>query len=215
MLRNELSLKGDSEKLMGLILTEADRLEVFLTELLFFARAKPPDRQTVLLQDLIEETVELVRRHPAHFEGKIVTCSFRAPETRVSVDREQMKRVFVNLAVNALEAMETGGTLAVSTYVETEEAGLSRDGGPHATVEFQDSGEGIPPEDLGQVLEPFYSTKRSGTGLGLSIAHRIVEGHDGRLSIESSPGEGTKVRVHIPCSVADKVDMACDGQKAA
>ncbi|KPJ60792.1 MAG: hypothetical protein AMJ46_04805 [Latescibacteria bacterium DG_63] len=215
LLRNELSLEGDSERLMNLILKETDRLEVFLAELLFYARAKPPDRQIIHIQDLIEETVELVKRHPAYSRGKLVKCNFAASKTRVGLDREQMKRVFTNLAVNALEAMENTGTLAVSTCLEMDDAAAPGEGGSHVIVKFEDNGAGIPSEKLHRVLEPFYSTKKSGTGLGLSIAQRVVERHGGKLSIDSSLGKGTKVTVHIPCAVADRLDMVCDREKAA
>jgi PAS domain S-box-containing protein len=215
LLRSELSLEGDSDRLMGLILQETDRLDVFLTELLFYARAKPLDRQNVNLQSLIKETVEVLRCHPVFSDEKSVEYSFHAPEALVDIDWEQMKRVFTNLSVNALEAMEGRGTLSVSTRLETGAAKSERGDSASVVVEFKDRGAGIPAENLTDVLEPFYSTKKSGTGLGLSIAQRVVERHGGRLLIESLPGEGTKVAVHIPCSVADKVDMVCDGQKAA
>ncbi len=215
LLRNELSLEGDLDRLMALILQETDRLEVFLTELLFYARAKPLETQAVHLQDLIEETVDVVKRHPVYSNGKSIECSFHAPETWVDVDREQMKRVFTNLSVNALEAIQGYGSLTVMTRLKAGD--LRRSGGSKSEVivEFRDTGPGIPEEELSRVLEPFYSTKKSGTGLGLSIVQRVVERHGGRLMIESVPGEGTKVAIHIPCSVADKVEMVCDEKKVA
>ncbi|UCF79176.1 MAG: PAS domain S-box protein [Candidatus Eiseniibacteriota bacterium] len=215
LLKNELSPEGDSEELMGLILKETDRLEVFLTELLFYARAKPPEKQSVSLQELVEETVELLRRHPAYSERKVIECKFLTPDIHVNVDREQMKRVLVNLAVNALEAIDSKGTLTISTSLDAGAGEPPERHRPEATVEFKDNGQGIAPEDLCRILEPFYSTKGSGTGLGLSIAQRVLEGHGGKLSIESALGKGAKATIHIPCSVADRVDTACTNQKAA
>jgi len=215
LLTKELSLEGDSKRLMNLILKETDRLEVFLNELLFYARAKALELEVENLQQLINETVEIVRRHPAHSPGKTLTCRYHARETYARIDAEQMKRVFVNLAVNALEAIEDHGQLTIRTYAEEGRANGCSEPCPFLTVEFEDNGVGIPTESLNRVLEPFYSTKGSGTGLGLSIAQRVVERHNGRLSIESRPGKGTKVRVHIPRFVADRIDTTCLTRKAA
>lgn len=215
LLRKELSLEGDSQKLMDLILKEADRLEGFLKELLFYARAKALDFKEVNLQQLIDETVEVVRRHPAHSPGKTLRCKFHARETYAKLDAEQMKRVFVNLAVNALEAIEGHGQLTISTYVEDKRLNGRSEPCPFVVVEFEDNGVGIPTESLNRILEPFYSTKGSGTGLGLSIAQRVVERHNGKMSIESQPDKGTKVRVYIPHFVADRIDTTCLTHKAA
>jgi signal transduction histidine kinase len=126
-----------------------------------------------------------------------------------------MKRVFVNLAVNALEAIEGHGELTISTYVEEGRINGRSEPCQFVVVEFKDDGVGIPAENLNRVLEPFYSTKGSGTGLGLSIAQRVVERHNGKISIESRPNKGTKVRVHIPHFVADKINTTCLTRKAA
>jgi len=215
LLDKELSLDGDSKKLMNLISKETERLDVFLNELLFYARAKAPEERVVNLQQLINETIEIVRRHPAHSPGKTVTCRFDAKELYAKMDAEQMKRVFVNLAVNALEAIEGHGQLTIGTHVEEGRMNGYGQSCTFVVVEFEDNGVGIQAEDLERVLEPFYSTKGSGTGLGLSIAQRVVERHNGRLSIESQPGKGTKVRVHVRQFTADRIDTTCLTQRAA
>jgi signal transduction histidine kinase len=115
------------------------------------------------------------------------------PELRISVDAEQMRQVWLNLAANALEALGERGTLTV-TWVAR--------GADQVAVEFRDNGPGIPPEDLRRVGEPFFTTKRGGTGLGLAIAQRIVERHGGVLTLESVAGHGTTARVMLPGLVA-------------
>jgi signal transduction histidine kinase len=97
--------------------------------------------------------------------------------------------VWINLAINALEAMGDRGTLTVR-WRPAE--------GERVVVEFIDDGPGIPADDLRRVGEPFFTTKRGGTGLGLAIAQRIVERHGGTLEIESPPGRGTCARVALP-----------------
>jgi two-component system sensor histidine kinase PilS (NtrC family) len=215
LLTKEVSLRGDAKRLMGLIVKETDRLEVFLNELLFYARSKPLELQAVNLQELIRETIEVVKRHPAHSEGRTVSHLPHEAETWVSVDPEQMKRVFVNLSINALQALECGGEVVIRTGSEQGGAHWSRRGASSVVVEFEDNGVGIPAETMHRILEPFYSTKSSGTGLGLSIAQRVVERHEGRLSIESRLGMGTKVGVHIPCAAADRLDTPYPVHEAA
>ena len=215
LLRKEVALRGDAKKLMSLIVKETDRLDVFLNELLFYARSKPLEMKTVDLQALIRDTIEIVKRHPAHSQGRSVSHQPHEPETWVNLDPEQMKRVFVNLAVNALQALECGGEVTIRTVSEDGNSHWSTRTAPSVVVEFEDNGVGIPPETLHRITEPFYSTKGSGTGLGLSIAQRVVERHDGRLSIESRLGMGTKVGVYIPRSVADRIDTPYPVQEAA
>jgi signal transduction histidine kinase len=111
--------------------------------------------------------------------------------------------------------MEGRGQLTIRTYVQEGKINGNAESCPFAVIEFEDNGAGIPAESLNRVLEPFYSTKGSGTGLGLSIAQRVVERHNGRISIESQPHSGTKVRIHVPNFIADRIDTTCFNCKAA
>jgi signal transduction histidine kinase len=106
----------------------------------------------------------------------------------VWVDGTQIKQVYLNLLLNALQAMPQGGKLTVRLQVS---------GGSLLTA-ITDEGEGIPPEVRANLFEPFFTTKRGGTGLGLSISQRIIEGHNGRLRLFSQPGVGTTVVVRFP-----------------
>ena len=106
----------------------------------------------------------------------------------VWVDGAQIKQVFLNVLLNALQAMESGGRIDVRIEV---------DGETIATV-VRDQGEGMPPEAEAQLFIPFFTTKPGGTGLGLSIAHRIIAGHRGRIHVTSHQGEGTAVRIELP-----------------
>jgi two-component system sensor histidine kinase HydH len=105
------------------------------------------------------------------------------------MDPEQMRQVWLNLAVNALEAMGASGTLDIRWQVLDDGT---------VGVEFTDSGAGIAADDLPRIGEPFFTTKRGGTGLGLAIALRIVERHGGVLTLESEAGRGTTARVQLP-----------------
>jgi signal transduction histidine kinase len=103
-------------------------------------------------------------------------------------DREQLKQAFLNLVLNALQAMPEGGTLTIGT--ETTDGQLR--------IRFTDTGQGIPQENLERIFNPFFTTRQEGTGLGLAITHRIVQGHGGRIEVQSRLGAGTTFTVVLP-----------------
>jgi signal transduction histidine kinase len=109
-----------------------------------------------------------------------------------------MRQVLLNLLGNSLAATARGGAISVATRIADDAAVLL----------VEDTGRGIAQEDLPRVFDPFFTRTEGGTGLGLSIVHRIVEGHDGRTRIESSPGWGTRVRVEIPVRGREEVPEA-------
>jgi signal transduction histidine kinase len=101
-----------------------------------------------------------------------------------------MKQVFINLLINACEAMERGGTLTISCEHDVKANTVM--------VEIRDTGVGIDPEDIPRIFDPFFSTKEKGTGLGLSVVHGIVTRHNGEVEIDSNPGVGTSIRIKLP-----------------
>jgi signal transduction histidine kinase len=101
-----------------------------------------------------------------------------------------MEQVFVNLILNALDTMKNGGELSITVDTEGEET----------IITFADTGEGIQPEELEKIFNPFYTTKPDGVGLGLSLTHRIIWAHKGKIDVESQVNEGTKVTVSLPIS---------------
>jgi signal transduction histidine kinase len=108
---------------------------------------------------------------------------------------DQFAQVFLNLIVNAAEAMKDSGTLCIE----------SRAAGGYVEVVFADTGPGIAPEDLPHIFEPFYTTKDVGTGLGLAVSYNIIESHQGSLSVESVPGHGATFTVRLPAARPPKV----------
>ena len=176
--------------LMELINKECNRLNRFVSDLLSYARDREMAPEMVDLHQHLAEFCDLVARDPRAVDR--VTVRFEPGESgaAVRVDREQIRQVWLNLATNAIQAMETGGTLRVRwRCIEPEQV----------VVEFEDEGPGIAAEDLPRVGQPFFTTKDGGTGLGLAIAQRIVERHGGSLSLDSQPGRGTTARVMLPC----------------
>ena len=188
VLQRELKLDGESADLMDLIARESARLNKFVTDLLSYSRERDLALGPIGLDDHLREFVGSLRHDP---RAQHVKLEYQPgpDETCVSLDTEQMRQVWLNLASNALEALGDRGTLTVGWAVRDAR---------HVSVEFKDDGPGIAPDDLRRVGEPFFTTKRGGTGLGLAIAQRIVERHGGVLTLESVAGRGTTARVILP-----------------
>jgi two-component system NtrC family sensor kinase len=147
-----------------------------------------PALQETDINALIEQIVDFATHHTDMDAVEIVT-TFDARLPRVWVDGDQIRQVAMNLMLNAGAAMPEGGRLAVGTA-------LGENGWVNIT--FQDSGAGIPPENLEKIFEPFFTTKARGTGVGLAITRTIVEQHGGRIEIASEVGQGTRVTVSLP-----------------
>lgn len=135
----------------------------------------------------VEEVLEL-NHHLIRDRSIAVVRDYCDPLPVVEIDIDRMKSCFQNLVTNAADAMPTGGTLRISIRANAEFVELA----------FEDTGEGIQPDDLPKICEPYFTTKKTGTGLGLAIAKRIVEAHGGHIGIISAPGQGTCVKVAVP-----------------
>ncbi|MFQ5412820.1 MAG: nitrogen regulation protein NR(II) [Phycisphaerae bacterium] len=136
----------------------------------------------------------------ARSRGVVLQVDGPSDALYVSADEDQLSQALLNIALNALEAMPDGGTLRI---------GVRRDGAGVALT-MSDTGAGIAPEDASRIMRPFFSTKARGTGLGLSITRRIVAGHGGSLSFESSPGRGTTFTIRLPGPDASPVSPPAD-----
>lgn len=170
---------------------QVDRQNSVIKELLAFGRPGKPNIQKVyvnnLLQAVLTFTEPLVRQHKI----KLVKGLSEDLEM-VEVDGERIKQVFVNLILNAVQAMPEGGKLSIKTFKNEQ----------FVKVEFADTGEGIAEEYLPSVFDPFYTTKDGGTGLGLSISHQIIKAHGGFIDVVSTKSEGTVFTVNLPVAGA-------------
>jgi len=173
--------------------------------LLTLARRNPHREEPFALDAMLRETVELIRRT---FDRRIeVHASVDLPAT-IRGDRSLLSNALLNLALNARDAMPTGGTL----HITAEESNPSttfrvRHGvpgdGPMVCIAVRDSGAGMRPEVLSRVFEPFFTTKEAGkgTGLGLAMVYGTIKDHRGTIMLDSTPGEGTTARVYLPCTM--------------
>jgi signal transduction histidine kinase len=172
---------------LEVIQNEVARLALLVDQCLDVGRPKPPEVKPQKLPEIMEETLLLVVAE-ANRRGIRLRKSWPPELPRVWVDGAQIKQVFLNVLLNALQAMPSDGTIDVRIEADSDTI---------MTI-IRDQGEGIPPEVKAQLFIPFFTTKPGGTGLGLSIAHRIIEGHRGRIRVISHQGEGTTVRIELP-----------------
>ncbi|MCX6841833.1 MAG: ATP-binding protein [candidate division WOR-3 bacterium] len=180
-------VSGKDAEFAGIVVSEVDRLNKVVNEFLEYARPAPLKREPVKLSAVLDSCLELLA--PVIKQaGVAVKRTYPSDEGTVDADSAQLRQVFLNLILNAIQAVENQGSVEVSV----------RESGRETQVTVKDNGPGIPPDKLTSVFEPFYTTKPGGTGLGLPIAQRIVAEHGGRLVIESTPGEGTTATVILP-----------------
>ena len=170
------------------------RCEKIVKNLLEFSRHTKHERRLINPNEVINSTINLVE-HKAAMEKIKINRKLQEDIPQIYADRNEMQTVFMNLIVNAFDAMKVGGTLTVeSMKIDNKHVGFS----------IIDTGEGIPKENLPRIFEPFFTTKPAGegTGLGLPIIKKIVEEHGGEIGIESEVGRGTKVWTRFPTAPA-------------
>jgi signal transduction histidine kinase len=186
-----------SRKLLGNIDQEVARARDIVKGLLEFSRAKDFERKPTVLADVVERSVRLVSSQvPAGVE---ITREV-PPDLILPMDAQRMQEVFLNLLINALQALNSAktadGRIAITAARDTE-----RD---QAVVTVADTGAGIEAEDIARIFDPFFTTKEvgKGTGLGLSIVFGIVEKHQGEITVESAPGQGARFILRLPLSLS-------------
>jgi two-component system NtrC family sensor kinase len=157
--------------------------------LLDFARQTKPQKQAIELNRVVLEVLDLVRNQAA-FRNIDFETHLDPNTPTVMADRDQMRQVVLNIVLNAAEAMPDGGTIRVSTRMDSAANQI--------VVSIQDTGAGIPPEAMHKLFEPFFTTKKTGTGLGLAIGYGIMERHRGTINVDSVPGKGTTISLRLP-----------------
>ena len=129
-------------------------------------------------------------------KGVAIVREFGDDLPKVWIDREQMKQVFMNLILNAIQAMQQGGSLSIATR------SVARSGadpvGEFVQVEVRDTGIGIPEDNLQHIFDPFFTSKDEGSGLGLAVSHQIVQEHGGFVTVESTLGKGSSFTIEFP-----------------
>ena len=190
---DEMPENGEIRPDLELVLREARRARDVVRRLLDFSRSSESERTRVDLNELMDDVLALTN-HLMHTSGVQLDVSLGKHLPWVSVDRNQMKQVFLNLFHNALQAMPTGGQLFVRTGAR------QRNGRKWVTASIRDTGAGITPEHRERIFEPFFTTRsgQGGTGLGLSVTYGIVSDHGGEIEVDSEVGHGASFTVWLP-----------------
>lgn len=187
---------------LTVIVEEVERLNTVVTQFLEYARPMRSSFVAADLNDVLAKTVKLLRGHelPDNIEVKL---DLEPDLPVVHCDADQLKQVFINLALNAVQAMPNGGVLSITTRTPRANTWRLTDDAPRRVADqvelrFADSGAGIPEHMRDRIFIPFYTTKRKGTGLGLAICHRILKNHGGGIEVESRAGQGTTFVLRLP-----------------
>lgn len=200
LLEGGLDLDAENARLFDLIRRESARLNRLVEDFLEYARLRPLQPRNVTLNRIIDDLARMVRSRDDLDDQARLDVHLPAVDVVVNVDEELMLQVFLNLVLNAYEAMDLSGTLTISV-------GLAPGARPEAVIRFLDEGPGLLEEDLPQIFEPFFTTKPHGTGLGLPLASRVVLNHEGHLEARNVDTAGAEFAVHLPL-----VGVMHDGQ---
>jgi signal transduction histidine kinase len=179
---------------LNIVSGEVDRISALVTELLEFARPSEPKFELENINDILDGMILLVSTETKSKHINI-TKDYGTDLRPITIDREQMKQVFLNMLLNAIEATPGNGKIVVKTR-----SFIKPDGEPYIQIEFADNGCGIAPEYLEDIFTPFFTTKEKGSGLGLSISNQIIQDHKGYIDVESQLNKGTSFFINLPIS---------------
>jgi two-component system nitrogen regulation sensor histidine kinase GlnL len=184
------------------IVKEADRLNNVLEGILDFTRVRQHEGKGHNIHGILDRVL-ILNEESARQRGIVLFRQYDPSLPDVIGDQDQLLQVFLNIIKNAVEAMQSGGRLTVTTRMSDLFTSVQADGRKHRlmVVKVSDTGSGIKPEHLGEIFTPFFTTKDKGVGLGLALSYQIVQEHLGTIRVESKAGEGTTFSVYLPLAV--------------
>ena len=209
VLKCEEGLDQDARRMMDIALIETNRLNSIVSSFLEYARPASLNRTPTDLHKILDETLALLGQTPGPMDRIEIKKRYSGENPVLNIDRDQMKQVFWNLAMNAIQAMPEGGVLEVATQRVIPRrrsdwvVDMSSDR-PWVLIMFKDNGIGIDQEFRDKIFYPFFSMKDKGSGLGLSIVHRIINDHAGRIHMESQKGIGTTMSLLLPIQAREE-----------
>lgn len=174
---------------LGIISNEALRCRKIVKSLLDFARQTKSFKRKNDLNEVIKESLILTRKQ-ARFKNIDLSAGLGEKLPPIEIDKDKIQQTLINLTLNAIEATHSGGTVRISSQLSEDKKGLE--------IMVKDNGEGISARDLDKIFDPFFTTKKYGTGLGLAISYGIIEQHNGKIQVKSTPGKGTAFYISLP-----------------
>ncbi len=192
VLQSNTPPESSQAALMGIVLRESDRLNKIITNFLTYARPRVANFSETDVKEAINDTFTLLKHSPDVKETHFLKSDLPDHPVLIAADSTQLKQIFWNLARNAIQAMDAGGTLTVK---------LQELNGERIRIVFKDSGRGMSAKQVEQLFEPFSTSTTGGTGLGLSIVYQIVRDHHGTINVRSLEGEGSTITVELPVEI--------------
>lgn len=191
--------KGDAlEEGLQVIIDETIRCRKIIQELLEFSKGREPTKVPTNINEIIGKALNILENE--FLLNRIDMDKSLAPDLPdIMADGSQMEQVFVNLLLNAVQAVPEGGTIQVKSSLNQQESSVS--------IEVTDNGPGIGRKEQSKIFEPFFSTKPNGTGLGLSVSYGIVRNHQGNINVHSQPGEGTRFLIKLPIAQQESREL--------
>ncbi|MBI5250395.1 MAG: PAS domain-containing protein [Desulfomonile tiedjei] len=181
--QKKLALDEEDYKYTDLMLTEVDRLNRVISKLLAYSKPREPRLSVRSAEEILDHCIRVLEREATEAGVELVRPPGDRNAPLVMMDTDQMTQVFLNILINAVEASPSGGKITIKSEADSR---------GRLQITIEDSGEGIPRENLDKLFDPFFSTKKKGTGLGLAIVKSIIESHEGEIEVESEPGKGTR-----------------------
>ncbi|MFB3885118.1 MAG: ATP-binding protein [Thermodesulfobacteriota bacterium] len=186
--------KGDERRgITGEIQKQIYKLERLVKDLLNYAKPLPANYLPADVNELVDKVIGFFMIHQGRSDSLKIEKRFASTLPKVMIDSNSLEQAFLNIILNAQNAMPQGGDFTVSTRLQ-----VSKEDGREVQIIFEDTGIGIPKKNLSKIFSPFFSTRTDGTGLGLSITKNIVEQHGGRIEVESQVNVGTKFTIVLP-----------------
>ncbi len=194
LLLEDLAADDPRREDVEVMVNETIRCREIVKRLLDFAKQSKPQKKLTDINSLIENIILLVRNQ-ASFRNIRIDKDLAADIPGIQADADQVQQVFINIVLNAAEAMTKGGMLTITSRISRSKDFIE--------IIFKDSGPGIPEAMREKIFDPFFTTKEHGTGLGLSISYGIIEQHGGTISVDSTPGEGSVFTIELPIKPTD------------
>ena len=205
LLRRQVPDSKDAQSLLADILSEAKLANAIVVEMLEFVRPVRLQMERTDLADVLQQSVTMAESKARRGEV-VVSVGLEAGLPMIDGDHHQLCQVFTNLLANAFEALDGKGRIAIAAVASAIEQDPAFTGvqppTPIVVVDVTDNGPGLPADATDKIFDPFFTTKPQGSGLGLAIVRKIVDAHDGRIDVDSSPATGTRFRVTLPVSSA-------------
>jgi two-component system NtrC family sensor kinase len=198
LLMRRLKDHPELQRELELIVRETTRVSAIVRGLLDFARESKPQKRPCNINELILQTLSLVERQAVFHDIRIVK-SLDPQVPMILADANQIQQVFMNILLNAADAMPAGGVLTITSNLIPEDSFVQ--------VRFSDTGTGIPEENLNRIFDPFFTTKadKKGTGLGLAVSYGIIDRHRGQIEVQSEEGKGTTFTIKLPRQASEDV----------